>query len=379
MFAACAGDDDEAAFGRLSLFTERGGATLDCAAIDDLGALSMSIRDAAGVTLVAAQPISCGAVLPELPAATYTIRVEGREDGLRYYGQTKAELPAASVELELSPTQAYVQLAWTLSEASDCAAIRVELTQQGGQARNFSYGCADSPQWLEGSVAPAQARLRVSAEDDAGASFARAHLDRVLLSGDNALQAALLPLDVGLNVDWSFSVDEQSIRACDDAQVGVEELTATVRDDVGGLLAEQTIPCASARPYLLDARFSPGEQIELELRAEGEARRFFGRASFEIGASTQAEDMSVELCAAGTASLSVEAAESCAGAVSVTLRRGDAATVTRVELEAGVTEAEVELCYGVYELSVESAAGCSATTTRELGATEQRWAPVRLN
>lgn len=374
--AACAGDDDDANFGRLSLFTERGGVTLDCAAIDDLGALSLTITDAAGVVIVSERAISCGGALPELPAATYRLRVEAREGALlRYQGETTAQLPAEELPLALIPTQAYVQLGWSLSKAADCAAIAVELTPEGEQARSFRFGCAESPQWLAGSVSPARARVRVSAEDADGLVSARAHLDRVLLSGDNELQVALLPLDVGLSVDWSFSVGEQLIRACDDARVGVSELTATARDDIGGVLAEERILCASARPYLLDARFSPGEPVELELRASGAEHRFRGRGALEIGASSRAE---VQLCAAGTVSLSVEATEACAGATRVSLRRDGETASTEVELEAGVTEASVELCYGSYELSVATEA-CSVTTTRQLAASEARWAPVILD
>jgi hypothetical protein len=197
----------------------------------------------------------------------------------------------------------------------------------------------------------------------------------------------LTPIGGRVSLDWEFDLGTTVRSACDDPQVGVGEVTATLVPTLGGDPLTARLSCVGARPARFPSvRFGQGTELQLRLEALG-VHHFLGKTSFRMPAGDATPD-TVRLLRVGTASVSVAArSEGCVATTSLELgvkpTTPGASLVFSRRVDAASATLEIpELPYGDYLVELVGRAGgatvCNTRVERTVAARRALWEAVNL-
>lgn len=308
------------------------GEPLGCEGAVALGVtgLEAALFDPSGQTLRAGYPrrTSCGPVEVTGPEGDSLLVLRGlgvlddEPDSILFQARSSVTLPQASLTLELRPDVGFLELDWNFGElgltpcSGEVAEVDVAIAAVGASRPAFGgrFGCSAGPIAIGQpfrlgphlidveAVAPSEFRVYDHASQI------------VLVRGLNASTAVLSPLGGQILMDWQFRLGSRPvINACDDPEVSVGRLTATVRGliEMDGALVpdgsevEDELECSPPRPVpFVSRRFAMGRNLELELVAEGAQHRFRALERFVMPDGDA--ELLATLRAVGTATATVE-------------------------------------------------------------------------
>ena len=387
---------------------------LECSEVPIVSALEISLLNATETAPRAGFPrqVPCGPILVEGPEGPSRLSIQalGTVDqdpaATLFQARVDVALPGPSEIVTLRPEVAFVNLDWNFGERglepclNEVARIDVIVAKPGagGSAFNQSFGCTDRPVRIERPFSLSSHTIDVRAVSSGGfPSYARTE-QQVFDRGTNQVLALLSPQGGQLLLDWQFELDGVIFQACDDLDVRV----STVRASVQGLTLQegvlvpdgsramaQDLDCAAARPVpFLPERFTAQRQLEVVLEADGARHRFRSVDRIVMPEGDALLDPSV-LTAVGVATATVAAVSpDCdamsAEAVTLEIRPKGLATVTATAGRAGGAALLTvpNLPYGAYDVTAERQPALPrcppVTVERSIRARGSDWGLVEL-
>jgi hypothetical protein len=326
--------------------------------------------------------------------------VQGDADVPLYRARVAVD-PAASapIALVLQPEVAFIGVEFAFERDGNlepCAGEVDDLqlyvaTEGSGRAayRALSVACAAGGVRVPVPLYPLGYVLQLDASaPGTGQRLYSASETRFPEKGWNApYKLTLTPIGGRVALDWEFDLGAAVRSACDDPQVGVTDVEATLVPTLGGDPLAARLSCVGARPVRFpSARFGQGTELELRLEALG-VHHFLGKSSFRMPAGDATPD-TVRLLRVGTASVSIAArSEGCVSTTTLELGVKPAAAGAGVVFSRSVDTSSAtleipELPYGDYVVELVGRAGgatvCSTRVERPVAARRALWEAVNL-